>query len=125
MLPRHVGRCRHQRGIFVCGCFRLVSQDTSRKRPLSHRYHWPVVLAAGLAATGFGLGAQKSGSAVMNSFGGLLIFALTANSVLSALATMSDCSLLYRARLSAPKASAILMGDGDGSIALSESMPLK
>src|ERR1035438_6435870 len=43
------------------------------------RYCVPAGLAAGLAAGGFG--AQKPGSAAMNSLGGLLIFGLTANSV--------------------------------------------
>jgi hypothetical protein len=73
-----------------------VSQDRSQKRRLFHRYCEPVGLAAGLGAVGFGFGAQKSGSAAMNSFDGLLIFGLTANIVLSLLMTISAGSLLYR-----------------------------
>ena len=50
---------------------------------------------------------------------------MTENSVLSVLIMMSENSLLYLARLSAPKASGMLIAPGVGSIALSESMPLK
>jgi len=91
----------------------------------SRRYCWLPGLVAGLAAAGFGFGAQKSGSALTYSCGGLLIFGLTENSVLSVLIMMSENSLLYLARLSAPKASGMLIAPGVGSIALSESMPLK
>src|ERR1019366_3513207 len=108
-----------------CGgpCRRRLDRPGGRSHvavSMFQRYCWLGGLVAGLAAAGFGLGAQKSGSAVMYSFGALLIFALTANSVLSLLMTMSEASLLYRAKLSAPKASAMLMADGGGAIDLSE-----
>src|ERR1043165_1279699 len=83
-------------------------------------YCWPAGLAAGFAAATFTFGAQKSGSAVRYSFGGLLIFGLIVNIVFSVLITVSVSSLLYRARLSAPKASAMLMAPGSGSMDLSE-----
>src|ERR1017187_6510598 len=79
---------------------RLAGQGASRGRgrpphhlcgraSLVRRYCVAVGLAAGLAAAGFG--AQKPGSAAMNSFGGLLIFGLTANSVNSLLTIVSAC----------------------------------
>src|ERR1019366_3373048 len=93
------------------------------RAPLVRRYCVPAGLAAGLAAGGFG--AQKPGSAAMNSLGGLLIFELIANSVNSLEMMVSACSLLYFAMLSAPKASAMLIAPAGGSMALSESMALR
>src|ERR1022692_2237429 len=113
----------------ITSCSRKCRNSRARPGGRSHvaasmfqRYYWPAGLVAGLAATGFGLGAQKSGSAVMYSFGALLIFALTANSVLSVLIWMSAVNLFIRARLSGPKASVMPMAPGFGSIALSESI---